>query len=104
MYQMSCGRWSHCWARPPPVDRSTISAANTEVTIRELAEQIVDRADSTSSIRYLPYEQAYSAGFEDMRRRVPDISKIGAAIGWTPTHLLPKILDDMIAYERERLT
>ena len=38
-----------------------------------------------------------------MRRRVPDISKIGAAIGWTPTHLLPKILDDMIAYERKRL-
>ena len=78
--------------------------SNHELTIRELAEQIVDRADSTSSIRYLPYDQAYSAGFEDMRRRVPDISKIGAAIGWTPTHLLPKILDDMIAYERKRLT
>ena len=78
--------------------------SNHELTIRELAEQIVDRTNSTSSIRYLPYDQAYSAGFEDMRRRVPDISKIGAAIGWTPTHLLPKILDDMIAYERERLT
>ena len=78
--------------------------SNYELTIRELAEQIVDRANSTSPIRYLPYDQAYSAGFEDMRRRVPDISKIGAAIGWTPTHLLPKILDDMIAYERKRLT
>ena len=78
--------------------------SNHELTIRELAEQIVDRTNSTSSIRYLPYDQAYSAGFEDMRRRVPDISKIGAAIGWTPTHLLPKILDDMIAYERVRLT
>ncbi len=78
--------------------------SNHEVTIRELAEFIIDRADSTSSICYLPYDEAYSAGFEDLRRRVPDISKIGAEIGWTPTYLLPKILDDMIAYERESAT
>ncbi len=78
--------------------------SNHEVTIRELAEFIIDRADSTSSIRFLPYDEAYSAGFEDLRRRVPDISKIGAEIGWTPTYLLPKILDDMIAYERESAT
>ena len=78
--------------------------SNHEVTIRELAELIVDRADSTSSIRFLPYDQAYSAGFEDLRRRVPDISKINAEIGWAPTFLLPKILDDMIVYENERLT
>ncbi len=78
--------------------------SNHEVTIRELAEFIIDRADSTSSIRFLPYDEAYLAGFEDLRRRVPDISKIGAEIGWTPTYLLPKILDDMIAYERESAT
>ena len=78
--------------------------SNHEVTIRELAEFIIDRADSTSSIHYLPYDEAYLAGFEDLRRRVPDISKIGAEIGWTPTYLLPKILDDMIAYERESAT
>lgn len=75
-----------------------------EVTIRELAEQIVERADSASPIHYLPYDQAYAAGFEDLRRRVPDISKIADEIGWKPTHLLPKILDDMIDFERDRLT
>ena len=75
-----------------------------EVTIGELAHQVVERADSTSSIRHIPYDQAYAAGFEDMRRRVPNISKIGAAIGWTPTILLPGILDDMIVDERDRLT
>lgn len=75
-----------------------------EVTIRQLAEQIVERADSASPIRYFPYDQAYSTGFEDLRRRVPDISKIGTEIGWAPTYLLPQILDDMIAYERKRLT
>ena len=78
--------------------------SNHEVTIRELAEQIVERAGSTSSIHFLPYDQAYSAGFEDLRRRVPEISKIADAIGWKPTHLLPEILDDMIDFERERLT
>ena len=78
--------------------------SNHEVTIRELAEQIVDRADSASPIHYLPYGQAYAAGFEDLRRRVPNISKIAEEIGWKPTHLLPKILDDMIDFERNRLT
>ena len=78
--------------------------SDQEVTIGELAHQVVERADSASSIRYIPYDQAYAAGFADMRRRVPNISKIGAAIGWTPTILLPEILDDMIEYERVRLT
>ncbi|MYC96080.1 MAG: NAD-dependent epimerase/dehydratase family protein [Caldilineaceae bacterium SB0661_bin_32] len=78
--------------------------SNHEVTIRELAELTVDRADSRSPIHYLPYDQAYAAGFEELRRRVPEISKIADEIGWTPTHLLPEILDDMIDFERDRLT
>jgi len=78
--------------------------SNHEVTIRELAELTVDRADSVSPIHYLPYDHAYADGFEDLRRRVPKISKIADEIGWTPTHLLPEILDDMIDFERARLT
>jgi len=74
-----------------------------EVTIRELAELTVDRSDSRSPIHYLPYDQAYADGFEELRRRVPEISKIADEIGWTPTHLLPEILDDMIDFERARL-
>ena len=93
------------------LDRPTTTAgqiynigSDDEVTIAHLAEKVIERTGSTSSIRYIPYKQAYAPGFEDMRRRVPDITKVGAAIGWAPVYLLPDILDDMIAYERKRLT
>ena len=76
--------------------------SNQEVTIGQVAELVVERADSSSPIHYVPYDQAYADGFEDLRRRVPDISKIADEIGWKPTHLLPKILDDMIEFERDR--
>jgi UDP-glucose 4-epimerase len=74
-----------------------------EVTINGLANAVVDRADSTSSIKYVPYNEAYAPGFEDMRRRVPDTSKIHAAIGWQPQHNLEQILGDVVEYERSRL-
>ena len=74
-----------------------------EVSIGDLARQVVARAGSASSIRNVPYSEAYAPGFEDMRRRVPDISKIKAATGWTPSLLLPDILDDMIEFEKARL-
>ena len=80
------------------------AGSDCEVTIGSLAELVLDRAGSTSTICYVPYDRAYAAGFEDMRRRVPDITKIRTAIGWTPTLLLPDIVDDMIAYEKARLT
>lgn len=75
-----------------------------EVTIGELAAQVIERAGSASAIQYLPYEEVYAEGFEDLRRRVPDISKISAEFGWTTTYLLPKILDDMIDYEKTQMT
>jgi UDP-glucose 4-epimerase len=77
--------------------------SNHEVTINQLAHQVIERADSASTIRYVPYNEAYAPGFEDMRRRVPDISKIHGAIGWTPVNRLEQILDDVIAYEQTRL-
>ncbi len=77
--------------------------SDQEVTINELARRIVRRTGSDSPIRHIPYSQAYAPGFEDMRRRVPDIAKIRAAIGWRPTCSLDQILDDVLAYERERL-
>ena len=58
-----------------------------------------DRARS-SSIVHVPYEVAYEEGFEDMERRVPDISKITALTGWTPKRTLDDILDDVIEHER----
>jgi UDP-glucose 4-epimerase len=66
-----------------------------ETTIKQLAEKIIERTKSTSSITYTPYDQAYPAGFEDMQRRVPDITKIKNAIGWEPINTLDAIIDDV---------
>jgi UDP-glucose 4-epimerase len=68
-----------------------------ESTIKELAEKVIERTHSTSQIRYIPYTDAYPAGFEDMQRRVPDITKVRKAIGWTPTHTLDSIIDSVAA-------
>jgi UDP-glucose 4-epimerase len=72
-----------------------------EISILELARHIVQRADSTSKIRLVPYDQAYESGFEDMLRRVPDTSKIASFTGWQPTRDLDDILDDVIAEARK---
>jgi UDP-glucose 4-epimerase len=68
-----------------------------ETTIKKLAEKIIQRTKSSSSISYIPYSDAYPAGFEDMQRRVPDISKIKNVIGWQPTHTLDSIIDSVAA-------
>ncbi|HQE19671.1 MAG TPA: GDP-mannose 4,6-dehydratase [Aggregatilineales bacterium] len=71
-----------------------------EVTIRELAERVRERANSRSEIVTIPYNEAYEEGFEDMRRRVPDISKVQRLIGWKPRKTLNETLDEVIAYFR----
>jgi len=71
-----------------------------EITISALAERILARTGSRSSVVRVPYDEAYEKGFEDMLRRVPSIAKIGAAIGWAPTIGLDQTLDDVIAYFR----
>ncbi|CAN2172586.1 WcaG Nucleoside-diphosphate-sugar epimerases [Candidatus Nanopelagicaceae bacterium] len=66
-----------------------------ETTIKQLAEKIIEITKSTSAITYTPYDQAYTAGYEDMQRRVPDITKIKNAIGWSPENTLDSIIDDV---------
>jgi len=66
-----------------------------EVTIKELAQKVIALTGSKSQITYTPYEQAYSAGFEDIARRVPNISKIKAAINWQPELNLERIIKDI---------
>jgi UDP-glucose 4-epimerase len=68
-----------------------------EVTILRLAEMVKAQAGSQSEIVFVPYDKAYEAGFEDMPRRVPDISKIRALIGYEPTVELDEILARVIA-------
>ncbi len=72
--------------------------SNEEVTIYELAERVKARTGSNSEIVLIPYEQAYEAGFEDMRRRVPDLRKIEAAIGWKPRTTLDETIDQIVAF------
>jgi UDP-glucose 4-epimerase len=69
-----------------------------ETTIKELATKIIARTDSASTIKYIPYLDAYPAGFEDMQRRVPDISKIKRFIDWEPRHTLDSIIDSVATY------
>ena len=66
-----------------------------ETTIKQLAEKIIEQTKSNSTITYTPYDQAYTAGYEDMRRRVPDITKIKNAIGWSPENTLDSIISNV---------
>lgn len=77
--------------------------SNEEITIYALAERVKARTGSSSEIVTIPYDQAYEAGFEDMMRRVPDITKIKKTIGWSPTTHLDETIDQIIAYQRHRL-
>jgi UDP-glucose 4-epimerase len=69
-----------------------------EVTIAELAERVRRLAGSASSIVYVPYDEAYQPGFEDLRRRVPDISKVERVIGYRPQVSLDETLRRVIRY------
>ncbi|MBK9316705.1 MAG: GDP-mannose 4,6-dehydratase [Acidobacteria bacterium] len=73
-----------------------------EVSILQLAERIRDLAGSKSEITFLPYEMAYEEGFEDMLRRVPDISKISGLIGYRPKYNLDDILTSVIEYSTRK--
>lgn len=68
-----------------------------EVSITQLAERVIDLTGSESEITYVPYDQAYESGFEDMPRRVPDTSKALHFIGFTPRTALDDILRSVIA-------
>ena len=71
---------------------------NQQITIAELAKKVIELTGSTSSIEKIAYEKAYPEGFEDMQRRVPDISKIKQVLGWTPEINLDQIIKDIAAF------
>ena len=76
--------------------------SNEEITIMELAELIRERTGSSSEIQLIPYAEAYTdPGFEDFRRRVPSLEKIGRYTGWEPMTNLNETIDQIIAYYRE---
>ena len=77
--------------------------ATEEITICDLAEKVIGLTGSRSEIVLVPYDQAYAPGFEDMRRRVPSVDKIGELISYRPRHSLDETLRRVIEYEQKRL-
>ncbi len=74
-----------------------------DISICELAEMVRVKTKSISKIVFVAYERAYEEGFEDMRQRLPDISKIQRLIGYKPSLDLPGMLERIIGYERQKL-
>ena len=88
-------------ASEPRAIGEVFNIGNTkEVTIRELADKVKTLAGSNSPIEYVPYDEAYELGFEDMPRRVPDISKLSALIGYAPKVGLDEIVGRVISHIR----
>lgn len=73
-----------------------------EISMLDLAKQVREVTGSKSEIKMIPYSEAYEEGFEDMMRRVPDVSKIKGAIGWEPSIPLSKILTDVVDFYRKQ--
>lgn len=71
--------------------------SDERVSIEVLARRVIERTRSNSPITYVPYDEAYPAGYEDMDRRVPDCTRAATQIGFRPTRSLNEIIDDVIA-------
>jgi UDP-glucose 4-epimerase len=109
------GEQSRCFAEVSDVVRALIAlmdhpgavgevfniGSNEEVKIKALAERVKSLTGSASEVVTIPYEQAYGEGFEDMPRRVPDISKVNRLVGYSPTKSLDEILQSVIGYFRD---
>ncbi len=104
------GKQSRCFSAVSDVVRGTLLLADCEaalgqifnigtdeeISVARLAEQVKIRCGSDSAIEYVPYEQIYGRSFEDMRRRVPDLTKIGRVVGYRPQVRLEALLDSII--------
>jgi UDP-glucose 4-epimerase len=75
---------------------------DSEITIEGLARLVKERTGSSSSIEYIPYDQAYEPGFEDMFRRVPCLDKLERLTGFRPAPNLPEVIDRVAAYHNRK--
>jgi UDP-glucose 4-epimerase len=106
------GKQSRCFTSVDDVVRAVLALAEhdgavgeifnvgseNEITIEDLAKKIKEMTGSASTIDYIPYEKAYEQGFQDMRRRVPDLKKIRDRINYEPRVGLDEIIDGVIRY------
>jgi nucleoside-diphosphate-sugar epimerase len=82
------------------VGRAFNIGASTEITIVELAQKVIERARSSSEISFVPYDEAYEDGFEELGRRKPDTTAVRELTGWEARRTIDQAIDDVIAYER----
>lgn len=75
--------------------------SSDEITIVELARRVIERAGSSSGVRFVPYDEAYGEGFEELGSRRSDCSKLHRLIGWRPTRTVEAAIDAVISYERQ---
>ena len=106
------GRQSRCFCHVKDVVRALMLLLNCQesyggifnigseesVSIENLAKLVIKYTQSESGIEYIPYDVAYAAGFEDMRRRFPDISQINQLVGWRPELTLQRIITDVASH------
>ena len=112
------GTQSRCFGHVDDVTNGLIAAMETpacfgqvinfgsdaEVSINDLAKRAINMTDSKSEIRYIPYDQVYGEGFEDMQRRVPSLAKANRLVGYKPTRTLDDIINDVAAEMRPGLS
>ena len=84
------------------VGEVTNIGSDQEVSIEDLAGVIKERTQSSSSLSYIPYDQAYEPGFEDMQRRVPCLEKLERMINFRPRTVLTEIIDRVAAHQKQR--
>jgi UDP-glucose 4-epimerase len=108
------GRQSRCFGHVYDVVRGMLSVldhpqtmgrvfnvgSSIETSILELARKVIDRAGSRSGVRFVPYDEAYGDGFEELGRRRPDTTSLRALTDWRPTRTVDQAIDDVIGYER----
>jgi UDP-glucose 4-epimerase len=87
---------------PSAVGKVFNIGATESISILDLARHIISLTGSSSDITFVPYEQAYADGFEDMQRRVPDITRIQQLLGWAPEYSLDDIILDIADWLRDR--
>jgi UDP-glucose 4-epimerase len=74
--------------------------SSVEISIQDLAERVIERTGSSSGIRYLPYEEVYADGFEELGRRRPDTAAIERLTDWRPRRTVDDAIDDLVAHQR----
>ena len=90
-------------AEPAAIGQVINIGSTHEITIAQLAERIRTLTGSTSPITLVPYDEAYESGFEDMPRRVPDLTKARALIGYAPRFSIDDVITEVLEFFRKEV-